>query len=67
MVFGSTINAAVSSGIYKNYKDAIKNMGKKGNAIKPNSKLFQYYNNKYKIYLEMFKDKVKYENIMKDF
>lgn len=67
VVFGSAINAAVSSGIYKNYKDAIKNMGKKGNAIKPNSKLSQYYNNKYKIYLEMFKDKVKYENIMKDF
>ena len=67
MVFGSAINAAISSGVYKGYKDAIKNMGKKGNIIKPDSKLSKYYDNKYKIYLEMFKDKVKYENIMKNF
>ena len=67
VVLGSAINAAIASGIYKDYKDALKNMGKKGKSVKPDSKLSDYYNKKYQIYLELFKDKLKYENILKDF
>lgn len=67
VVFGSAINASISSGLYKDYREALKNMGKKGNAIKPDYKLSDYYNKKYEIYLEMFEDKIKYENLLKDF
>ena len=67
VVLGSAINASIASGIYPTYKEALSNMGKLGDIVKPNKELSNYYNKKYEIYLDMFNDKLKYENIMKDF
>ena len=67
VVLGSAINASIASGIYPTYKEALSNMGKLGDIVRPNKELSNYYNKKYEIYLDMFNDKLKYENIMKDF
>ncbi|CRF34613.1 FGGY carbohydrate kinase domain-containing protein [Brachyspira suanatina] len=67
VVLGSAINAAIASGEYPTYKEALNKMGRLGDIVKPNNKLADYYNKKYEIYLNMFNDKIKYENIMKDF
>lgn len=67
VVLGSAIIAAIASGIYSNYKEALINMGKLGNKVEPDNNLKEYYNKKYEIYLSMYEDKIKYENIMKQF
>ena len=67
VVLGSAINASIASGVYSTYKEALNKMGRLGEMVKPNNKLADYYNKKYEIYLNMFNDKIKYENIMKDF
>ena len=67
VVFGSAILASVASGEYKNYKEALSKMNKKAKLIKPNKTIEKYYESKYKIYLELYKDKLKYEKIMSNF
>ena len=67
VVFGSAILASIASGEYKNYKEALSKMSKKSKLIKPNKTNKKYYEAKYKIYLEMYKDKLKYEKIMSNF
>ena len=67
VVFGSAILASVASGEYKNYKEALSKMNKKAKLIKPNKTIKKYYESKYKIYLELYKDKLKYEKMMSNF
>ena len=59
--------ASVASGEYKNYKEALSKMSKKAKLIKPDKTNKKYYESKYKIYLELYKDKLKYEKMMSDF
>ena len=67
VVFGSAILASIASGEYKNYKEALSKMNKKAKLIKPNKTIKKYYESKYKIYLELYKDKLKYEKMMSNF
>lgn len=67
VVFGSAIIAALASGEYKNYSEALKKMSKIGKTIKSDENTHKFYRAKYKVYLKMFEDITEYENIMKDF
>ncbi|WP_363322976.1 FGGY-family carbohydrate kinase [uncultured Brachyspira sp.] len=67
VVFGSAVLAAIASGEYKNYEEALLNMSKKGECIEPDKSMKKYFDKKYEIYLKMYQDKIKYEKIMSSF
>lgn len=67
VVFGSAILASIASGEYKNYEEALSKMSKKGECIEADKTMKEYFDKKYQIYLELYKDKLKYEKLMRDF
>ncbi|AEM22433.1 putative carbohydrate kinase [Brachyspira intermedia PWS/A] len=67
VVFGSAILASIASGEYKNYEEALSKISKKGECIEADKTMKEYFDKKYQIYLELYKDKLKYEKLMSDF
>ncbi len=65
MLLGSAIVAAVSSGAYSNLKEAMMNMSKVKECIKPQTHFHDYHDKKYKVFRQMHQDFLNYRNIMK--
>ena len=64
MLLGSAILAAKASGIYSNIDDAMKAMSRISHKVLPDHQTKQFHDKKYKVYLEMYEDQVKYKKIM---
>ncbi|CAH1122282.1 unnamed protein product [Ceutorhynchus assimilis] len=64
VLLGSAILGAVAANHFDSLEDAIKSMGGKGNAVFPDAKTIEYHNKKYKVFLQMHNDQIKYRQIM---
>jgi FGGY-family pentulose kinase len=64
VLLGSAILGAVASGQFKSIIEAMAAMNQIGNIIKPENKAADYHAKKYKIFLEMYEDQVKYKGMM---
>ena len=66
MILGASILASVASKQHENIFDAMKKMSSIGGIFKANEDTFKFHEKKFKIYLEMYKDQMKYQNIMNE-
>jgi FGGY-family pentulose kinase len=66
MIVGSAILGAVAGKVHETVNEAMKHMNVIEHMIEPNRKDFGFHNKKYRVYLEMYKDQLKYRAIMKD-
>ncbi|XP_028163451.1 FGGY carbohydrate kinase domain-containing protein [Ostrinia furnacalis] len=64
VLVGSAILGACASQYFNNVQDAIQNMGGTAEVISPNPALKPYHDKKYRVFLRMFQDQLKYRNIM---
>lgn len=64
VLVGSAILGACASQHFGDVRDAIQHMGGTADVIKPNENTKIFHDKKYKIFLEMFQDQLKYKSIM---
>ncbi|KAL0894143.1 hypothetical protein ABMA27_014179 [Loxostege sticticalis] len=64
VLVGSAILGACASQYFNNVQDAIENMGGTAEVISPNASLKPFHDKKYRVFLRMFQDQLKYRNIM---
>lgn len=62
VLLGSAILGAVASGKYKSVTEAMAAMNQVGKIIKPENKTADYHAKKYKVFLEMYEDQMKYNS-----
>jgi ribulose kinase len=55
---------AVASGKFKSIIEAMAAMNQVGKIIKPDPKTADYHAKKYKIFLEMYEDQIKYKSLL---
>ena len=65
VLLGSAILAATASGTYSSIEEGAKQMSKISKYIKPNEKTFHFHHKKYKVFLEMYNDFIKYRELMR--
>jgi ribulose kinase len=61
---GSAILGAAASGAFASIEDAAKAMVHFGEIIKPEKSARAFHDKKYKVFLEMYKDQMKYKAMM---
>ena len=66
VLLGSAILGAVASGNFSSIIEAMGAMNQVGNIIKPDPKAANYHAKKYKIFLELYEDQVKYKGMVTD-
>ncbi|KAJ8725849.1 hypothetical protein PYW08_004032 [Mythimna loreyi] len=64
VLVGSAILGACASQYFKNVQDAIENMGGTADVIPPNMSTKAYHDKKYRVFLRMSQDQMKYKSIM---
>jgi FGGY-family pentulose kinase len=64
VILGSAMIAAAGTGYYKSIQDAMKNMYSPGKVIEPDHNRKAYHDAKYKVFQEMYKDQMKYRELM---
>lgn len=64
VLVGAAILGACASQHFNNVQDAINNMGGSAVVIKPNASIKTYHDKKYKVFIRMFQDQLKYRAIM---
>lgn len=64
VILGAAMLGAAASGTYQDLGDAIKNMAKVGKRLTPNPNKAGFHQAKYQVFLEMYKDQMKYREIM---
>lgn len=65
MLLSGAIIAAVAAGVYPNLEEAMRSMTRYRKVIEPNYEIQIYLNRKYEVFQEMYKDQMKYREIMK--
>ncbi|MBL8028336.1 MAG: FGGY-family carbohydrate kinase [Fibrobacteres bacterium] len=66
VLLGSAILAASASGVYDSIFSAMKSMNGTLNSILPDKSRKTFHDKKYSVYLEMYKDQMKYKEIMEE-
>lgn len=64
VLVGAAILGACASQYFNGVKDAISRMGGTAEVIQPNPALKEYHEIKYRVFMRMFQDQVKYRTIM---
>ncbi|WP_022942601.1 FGGY-family carbohydrate kinase [Psychromonas hadalis] len=64
VLLGAAMLGATASSFYTSLESAIKNMSSEGKRILPNVDKTKFYNAKYQVFLEMYEDQIKYQNMM---
>ncbi|KAJ2952893.1 hypothetical protein O0L34_g7256 [Tuta absoluta] len=64
VLLGSAILGACASQYFTNIQDAIQNMGGMAEVIRPNLNIKSFHDKKYRVFLRMFQDQLKYRTIM---
>lgn len=64
VLVGSAILGACASQYFNNVQDAIENMGGTADIIRPNINTQAFHEKKYKVFLRMFQDQLRYKTIM---
>lgn len=64
VLVGSAILGACAAKYFPNITTAIRSMGGTGTIIKPNSKDRLYHDKKFKVFMEMYKNQMNYNEIM---
>jgi FGGY-family pentulose kinase len=65
MIVGSAILGAVAGKVYSSVNEAMQHMNSIESSVEPNLKDATYHDKKYKIFGEMYKDQLKYREMMK--
>ena len=65
MLLSGAIVASVATGVYLNLEEAVRSMTRYRKVLKPNDEIQTYTNRKYAVFQEMYKDQMKYREIMK--
>ncbi len=64
VLLGSAILAATASKIYPTIQEAMSTMSEIGRTIAARQEMKSYHDLKYRVFLEMYKDQIKYEEMM---
>ncbi|XP_068629746.1 FGGY carbohydrate kinase domain-containing protein [Battus philenor] len=64
VLLGSAILGACASQYFNNVQAAIENMGGSADVVHPNVNMKVFHDKKYKVFLQMYKDQLKYRGIM---
>ena len=64
VILGAAMLGASASGVYPTLSDAVKNMGNEGERVTPNKSRSEFHAKKYKVFLEMYEDQMKYKAMM---
>jgi len=64
VILGAAMLGATASGAYPTLNDAIKNMANEGQCILPNHNKASFHQAKYRVFLEMYEDQMKYREMM---
>lgn len=64
VLLGSAILGAVAANHFDTLEKAIQSMGGKGRAVLPDPNTIEFHNKKYKVFLQMHDDQIKYRKIM---
>jgi len=64
VILGAAILGATASGVYPSIDEAIKNMTNEGNRVLPNPDKKAFHDAKYRVFLEMHHDQMKYKDMM---
>ncbi|MGF1909733.1 FGGY-family carbohydrate kinase [Vibrio kasasachensis] len=64
VILGAAMLGATASGVYPSLMEAVKNMGREGKRINPDVTHKDFHDAKYKVFLEMHEDQMKYKNMM---
>lgn len=64
VLLGSAILGASAANHFNDIETAIRTMGGQGIVVKPNPEVVDFHKKKYKIFLEMLNDQLKYRKIM---
>ncbi|KAF5273879.1 hypothetical protein FQA39_LY00994 [Lamprigera yunnana] len=64
VLLGAAILGACAAKYFKDITSAIRSMAGNGTVIKPNKETVEYHNKKYKVFLKMLQDQLKYREMM---
>jgi D-ribulokinase len=64
VLLGSAILGAVASGAFSDMAEAARAMVRTGEIIRPDSDSKAFHDKKYRVFLEMYNDQIKYKNMM---
>lgn len=64
VLLGAAILGACASQYFNNVQAAIENMGGSADVVRPDVNTRLYHDKKYKVFLKMFQDQLKYRAIM---
>ncbi|KAL1491955.1 hypothetical protein ABEB36_012469 [Hypothenemus hampei] len=64
VLLGSAILGAVAANHFESLDRAIQSMGGNGQTVFPNPEVVEFHDKKYKVFLQMYEDQVKYRDIM---
>lgn len=64
VLVGSAILGACASHYFNSVEAAVQSMGGNAKVIYPNSDIKSYHDKKYQVFLSMYKDQLKYKEIM---
>ncbi|RJX75640.1 sugar kinase [Vibrio sinensis] len=64
VILGAAMLGAAASRVYPSLMDAVKNMGREGERVSPDMTHQDFHNAKYKVFLEMYEDQMKYKAMM---
>lgn len=64
VILGSAILGACAAGYFRDMNTAIRSMGGQGKVVYHNSKVKEYHDRKYKVFLKMYEDQIKYRDLM---
>ncbi|XP_022120416.2 FGGY carbohydrate kinase domain-containing protein [Pieris rapae] len=64
VLVGSAILGACASQYFNNIQTAIQNMGGKSHVIQPSLSIKSFHDKKFKVFIQLFQDQIKYRNIM---
>ncbi|GLO63735.1 ribulokinase [Vibrio sp. MACH09] len=66
VILGAAMLGATASGVHKSLAEAAKIMGSTGEKIEPNRERKTFHDAKYKVFLEMYQDQMKYKTMMEN-
>lgn len=64
VILGAAMLGASASNVYPSLSEAVKKMGSEGKRITPDKSRSKFHSKKYKVFLEMYEDQIKYKAMM---
>lgn len=66
VILGAAMLGATASGVYPSLSEAVQSMGREGGRVSPDTSRKAFHDAKYRVFLEMYQDQMKYRTLMSE-